>query len=103
MKYTISQNCIFLDREPDFKAILDCGQIFRYKLVDDGYEVFSADKKCVAKGSVILTSEPDYFVNFFDLDTDYDVITSKLCKFDELKADGTMQALADKYSLTLAD
>ena len=23
--------------------------------------------------------------------------------FDELKADGTMQALADKYSLTLAD
>lgn len=87
MKYTISQNCIFLDREPDFKAILDCGQIFRYKLEDDGYEVFSADKKCVAKGSVILTSEPDYFVNFFDLDTDYDVITSKLCKFDELKAD----------------
>ena len=63
----------------------------------------SIDTVCVAKGSVILTSEPDYFVNFFDLDTDYDVITSKLCKFDELKADGTMQALADKYSLTLAD
>jgi len=25
------------------------------------------------------------------------------CQFDELKADGTMQALADKYGLTLAD
>ena len=80
MKYTISQNCIFLDREPDFKAILDCGQIFRYKLVDDGYEVFSADKKCVAKGSVILTSEPDYFVNFFDLHVQYSLKSDSLHK-----------------------
>ena len=34
---------------------------------------------------------------------DSDAADAVNAAFDELKADGTMQALADKYSLTLAD
>ena len=38
-----------------------------------------------------------------DYETNYKELALTKSKIDELKEDGTMQALADKYSLTLAD
>ena len=59
----------------DIKATLTCGQIFRYEKLDNGYMVFSADKDCFVENIndkiYIHTSYPEYFYNFFDLDTNY--------------------------------
>lgn len=65
------------------KDTLECGQIFRYKPINDGFLVQSGDKCCVVenKGSVagILceASDEDYFRNYFDLDTDYSAIVRR--------------------------
>ncbi|MDE7455051.1 MAG: 8-oxoguanine DNA glycosylase [Clostridia bacterium] len=56
---------------------LECGQIFRYKALEDGsYGVYSQDKYAQLNynslGEVqVRTTDPDYFWRFFDLDTDY--------------------------------
>ena len=61
----------------DALSTLDCGQIFRFNKIDNGYLVLSKDK-----GAVIYTQnnkttiechaqDKDYFINFFDLDRDY--------------------------------
>ena len=55
---------------------LECGQIFRYKqLNDDTYAVFSRDKYAelqTCDGVVqVKTCDKEYFWHFFDLDTDY--------------------------------
>lgn len=61
----------------NIRDTLQCGQIFRYKVLDDGsYAVFSQDKYAElgynAQGLVeVRTTEANYFWNFFDLDTDY--------------------------------
>ena len=59
----------------DIKQTLECGQIFRFNKIDDGYEVYSLDKYCTIKecnDSYILESNDDsYFYNFFALGVDY--------------------------------
>ena len=55
---------------------LECGQIFRYKQLDDEkYAVYSQDKyaELVTVGNrvTVYTTDKDYFWRFFDLDTDY--------------------------------
>ena len=74
----------------DAKDTLECGQLFRYKLLRDGaYEVLSCDKRCLIKTdggiTTIKTNELDYFYRYFDLDTDYGALTLDLQKYDELK------------------
>lgn len=71
----------------NIKHILECGQVFRYGINDDGnYYVYSKDKKAVIveneENIEILTNEIDidYFVNYFDLNTDYNEIKSILKK-----------------------
>lgn len=65
------------------KDTLECGQIFRYKPINDGFSVQSGDKCCEVKnkGNVaeILCEEGDeeYFRNYFDLDTDYSAIVRR--------------------------
>lgn len=71
--------------------ILECGQIFSYKKVDEkSWEVLSKDKKAEIfekdDGCFIETDEPTYFENFFDLKTDYGKIKKKLSEFDIMKA-----------------
>ena len=60
----------------DVQDTLECGQIFRYKKLDENtYEVFSTDKyarlvttpQCVE----VYADDKDYFYNFLDLTTDY--------------------------------
>lgn len=61
----------------NIRDTLECGQIFRYKALEDGsYEVHSQDKYAVlgydGQGRVeVRTVDSEYFWNFFDLDTDY--------------------------------
>lgn len=61
----------------NIKDTLECGQIFRYNLLDDGaYGVYSRDKYAQLSYNAdnkveVRTNDADYFWKFFDLDTDY--------------------------------
>lgn len=87
MKYEIKENGIQITGKEDFNPehILECGQIFSYIKEDGDYTVFSADKKAkifeTETGFLIETESPSYFVNFFDLKTDYSEVKKKLNKF----------------------
>ncbi|MEG2413984.1 MAG: DNA glycosylase [Clostridia bacterium] len=79
------QNDIIISDLGDFdiRHILECGQIFRYKKLDDKtWQVFSLDKTCVViqdeNCARILSDDKDYFSNYFDLQTDYGKIKSQL-------------------------
>ncbi len=56
---------------------LECGQIFRFKKIGDGYVVYSTDKACYIETKNAATSitcndeDEEYFKNFFDVTTDY--------------------------------
>lgn len=89
MKYKICEDEIIIEDLKTFniKSILDSGQMFRYRLENDVYIVQSGDN--VAKIRYIdskklgLTSKNlNYFVNFFDFDTNYDIILAELSKFN---------------------
>lgn len=59
----------------DLDAIMHSGQVFRYFKTQDGYTLiagaYSADIK-ENNGKVIITTEsPDFFYEYFDLNTDY--------------------------------
>lgn len=71
---------IELEKSPTFNVeqTLECGQVFRYKKTEKGYAVFSlehfADIEDV-DGKYLLTSDDtDYFVKYFDFETDYGFI-----------------------------
>ena len=91
MKYEVLKDRIQVFSKEDFNPqhILECGQIFAYTKCDDGYQVFSKDKRAKIieneTGYEIITLQPAYFVNFFDLDTDYCAIKKELGKCDLLK------------------
>ena len=92
--YKKFNNEILITDLSDFciKHILECGQIFRFNRLVDleneeikfAYNVFSLDKKALVYEykdyAKILTEDVDYFINFFDLDTDYSVIKQQLQK-----------------------
>ena len=88
MKYKIEKDKIVIEdlKTFDIKSILDSGQMFRYRIENGCYIVQSGDK--VAKISyidpqkVVLSSKNlNYFVNFFDFNTNYDIILSELERF----------------------
>ncbi len=91
MKYKINSNSIQIFSKEDFcpQHILECGQIFAYEKIDGGYQVFSGDKSAKIFerdfGFEVQTSDPKYFENFFDLQTDYGKIKSMLQKFEIMK------------------
>lgn len=84
MNYEIFDDYILVTDEQNFNAkhTLECGQVFRYKVRDFGYTIYSlghkADIYC-QKGSIkIFTKNQKYFIKYFDLDTDYAIIKSML-------------------------
>ena len=92
MNYIVEKNKIIINDLSDFNIehILECGQIFTYQKCDGGmYKVFSADKFATVvqnEDSVhIKTETPQYFVDFFDLNTDYTQIKQKLITNEKLK------------------
>lgn len=89
MKYSKSKNKITVHDLSQFniEQILDCGQIFRYYIHNSNVaEVVSMDKYAIIfsyKDRVeIATEDVDYFINFFDLDRDYNIIKQSL-EYDE--------------------
>ncbi len=75
--FSIQKNCF------DLTDTLECGQVFRYrKLQQNVYEVFSQDKhaKLVDVGCEVqvFTEDPQYFANYFDLQTDYEQTVKRI-------------------------
>lgn len=85
MIYSLENNIIKVFDKSQFNPehILECGQVFRYGKNDDGnYFVISKNHKAtiIEKEThyEIVSNEPKYFINYFDLNTDYNEIKSKL-------------------------
>ena len=85
MKYEIDKNIIKVYDKTQFNTehILECGQVFRYGKNEDGsYFVISGKHKATVKENdnhfEIISDNPEYFVNYFDLETDYNEIKSRL-------------------------
>lgn len=86
-----NKNIIVLDKTQfNPKHILECGQVFRFGKDDNNnYFVISKDKKATITEKdncyVIKSSNPDYFVKYFDLNRDYNLIKTKLATDPILK------------------
>lgn len=86
MKYEVFDDYILVKDNEDFniKHVLECGQVFRYKVQDFGYTVYSlgqkADIYCQKDKVKIFTKSKKYFIKYFDLDTDYGIIKLMLKK-----------------------
>lgn len=84
MDYKIERNKILILNKEDFcpEHILECGQIFSYIKTNYGYDVFSAQKyaKIIEQSGTITieTNDVEYFINFFDLKTNYKKIKENL-------------------------
>lgn len=84
MKITKLSNKIIVDNPTDFNAIqtLCCGQIFRYVIDGNTAKVFSKDKMATLSFTPqhieIVSTDIDYFFNFFDFGTDYKQIKDQL-------------------------
>lgn len=100
MIYKTHKNEILIEAENDFNPahILECGQVFRYLKQDDGYLVFSKNKQAKiidlnnnSQQNVnkqyykIITNDVEYFVNYFDLKTDYLNIKNKLLSIEKTR------------------
>lgn len=73
------------------KATLECGQVFRYAAVgENDYIVRSSglSARVFTRGdeTVIDCDDEEYFARYFDLDTDYSQIISRLSSFPELSS-----------------
>lgn len=90
MEYKIFKDRIEITGKEDFdiEHILECGQVFSFTKTDH-YVCYSSDKKADIfeneRGFEIVTKDPKYFEEYFDLKTDYALIKKKLSKYDILK------------------
>ena len=69
---------------------LNCGQIFRFKCIEDmTYVVFSLDKRAkivdLGERYLLNTTDDEYFKSFLNLDVDYTAILDELRKNKNLK------------------
>ena len=92
MIYSVQQDKIIIKDTKDFNIshILECGQVFTYKKnAENDYDVYSLDektkKKKIGEEYINYTKNPKYFVNYFDLDTDYSAIKKDIAKNDYIK------------------
>ena len=88
MQYEIQGSTIIIGNKLDFnpKHILECGQIFRFNINARGnYEVYSKEYKAeiveTETGYEILSASPEYFIDFFNLKTDYANIKHQISDF----------------------
>lgn len=85
--YYIENNKIVVTNLSEFNTIhiLECGQVFRYKKFNNFIQVYSGNKTAKLIDYIdrteIITDDVNYFVNYFDLDTNYASIKEKLNKF----------------------
>lgn len=88
----ILKDKIIITEKSDFcpKHIFECGQVFCYKKITDfHYIIYAGDKKAEVieydDKVEIITNEVDYFINYFDLKTNYGEIKEKLYKYNFIK------------------
>lgn len=68
---------VFLPKTPtfDIAQTLECGQVFRYTKLDDGYRVLAKNHIAIIKEDkdnyIIECDDPSFFVGYFDMDNDY--------------------------------
>ena len=92
MNYKILKNKIIIEGGKDFcpAHILECGQVFCYKKIDDTYYCYPENKLCkvyLENGQYIIeTADVEFFEEYFDLKTNYSNIKKQLADFKELKA-----------------
>lgn len=72
------------------QQILDCGQVFRYQLIDKNTSVVLTKDKIAyikedEKSCQIFTNDREYFENYFDLKTNYGKIKAELKKDEFLR------------------
>lgn len=92
MIYEIINNDIYVYDKTQFNPehILECGQVFRYGKTDDGnYYVLSKNNRAEIKEFdnyyKISSNNTPYFVNYFDLNTDYNKIKQTLSQHEIMK------------------
>ena len=90
MKYTVEKGKITIYDTDDFNIehILECGQVFRYKRLDNCYEVYTLNHKATIFSQKVVTiccDDEKYFEKYFDFATDYDKIKLALRKDGLLK------------------
>ena len=93
MEYKIVGGNIIFKKHDDFDAmqILECGQIFRFKKLDDGsyYVNFKDNFAHIFENDmgevVIRSNDPVKTTEFFDLERDYSSIKKSLSKHEILK------------------
>lgn len=85
MIYEIKNKDILVNDKTQFnpKHILECGQVFRFGIDENkNYYVISKDKKATIveyeNYYLIKSNDPNYFVNYFDLNRDYNIIKQSL-------------------------
>lgn len=76
MKYLLEKNKITIFDTTDFNIehILECGQVFRYKKLENCYEVYTLNHKATIYSQKVVTiccDDEKYFEKYFDLYTDY--------------------------------
>ena len=91
MDYTKEKGRIVVHDKSQFNIehILECGQVFCFDKRGDDYIVFPQDKVAILSEKddcvEIVTKHVEFFADYFDLDTDYNQIKSKLSKFEIMK------------------
>ena len=123
MNYSLGNNKIIVNNIDDFcpMHILECGQVFRFKKVGDSYIVFSKNKCAKIEpnyganneivGYYIITDDVPYFVNYFDLNTDYTIVKNMalgLCENKDFmieaisKCKGIRMLRQDEFEATIS-
>ena len=91
MKYQIEENIIKIFSKDQFNPthFLECGQVFCFKKEGEKYIVFPQDKyaEITEKNDyfeikVLKKGDISYFIDFFDLKTDYNEIKKELFNFN---------------------
>ena len=76
-----TQGIFIKDELFDPKAILTCGQVFRFKEENDAWIVHSKDKRAIItkeNDGYNISGDTEFFYNYFDLSNDYQSIINTL-------------------------
>ncbi|MFV0502840.1 MAG: DNA-3-methyladenine glycosylase family protein [Lachnospirales bacterium] len=90
MNIISNDNTITLNEVENFniKQTLECGQAFRFELINDRYKIIAKNKILYVKENTFYTTKKDFeeiWLDYFDLKKDYSLIQNKLCEDSIMK------------------